>query len=206
MEAKKILQIGQRIPLQQEGEDSAILQIGINWGMIRHKKLFGLITQKETVDLDVSVILMNDKWDLKDHVYYGKLNSRDEAISHTGDDMQGDKHGDDGMDNEVLRIDLDKIAKNIDYIYFIINNFKEQKFVDVPYIQVNIDKYYKDHKADTIASFDLSSTLPLANSLALVIGKIVRTPDNQWEFLALGTKMKSAQLPKIIEEIREYKI
>jgi len=206
MQTLENLQSGDYFSLMQGGKPPSLLRIGINWGMISEKTFFGLVNKRETVDLDVSVILMNERREIIDHVYYGKLESRDGAIKHTGDDMVGDKKGDDGLDNETLMLKISKLNPEVYIIYFILNNFKEQKFSDLPYAKISIRHQHQGQQSELLADFNLSQQEGFANASALVLAKITREVGERWFFHALGEKMPSAQLPQIIEEIRSREL
>jgi tellurium resistance protein TerZ len=106
---------GQKIDLRKEsGEKLTSFCVGVNWGAIEKKALFGLSKSQQSVDLDLSCILIDNNNNLCDHLYSplyriealqqfglpkGKLISVDGALKHTGDDLEGDKGGDDGLDN-----------------------------------------------------------------------------------------------------------
>ena len=132
------LQKGQKIDLRKEsGEKLQNFCIGVNWGAIETKALFGLMKNKQDVDLDLSCVLIDDNNNVCDHLYSplyniqilqqfglpkGKLDSNDGALHHTGDDLQGDKGGDDGLDNEIITVNLDRVAPNVSKIFFFLNN------------------------------------------------------------------------------------
>jgi tellurium resistance protein TerZ len=66
------LQKGQRINLKKEnGADLTQACVGINWGAIEKKGLFG--TKKEAVDLDGSCILFDSNKTLTEVIYLGNL-------------------------------------------------------------------------------------------------------------------------------------
>ena len=96
--------------LKNDGARLEQLCIGINWGVIVEKSFFGLFSDKKSVDLDASVAVFDEKNILLDLIYFGKkkrnfngkpmIISDDNAIIHSGDDLTGDKNGNDGIDND----------------------------------------------------------------------------------------------------------
>ena len=63
-----------------------------------------------------------------DVVYFNHLKSTDGSIQHSGDNLTGEGDGDD----EVITVNLDKISKNVDSIWPIINIYTDQMtFYDV---------------------------------------------------------------------------
>lgn len=78
------LQKGQRISLEKSnGSKLQTVCVGINWGAIEKKGLFGFGTTKEAVDLDASCALYDDNKQLIDVVYFGHLKSKDGAVRHS---------------------------------------------------------------------------------------------------------------------------
>ena len=47
----------------------------------------------------------------------GKVDSLDRALHHYGDDLEGDKEGEDGLDNEIITVDLNRINQSIHQSY-----------------------------------------------------------------------------------------
>ncbi|MCX2473612.1 TerD family protein [Pedobacter sp. MC2016-05] len=118
---------GQKIDLSKEtGAKLTGFCVGVNWGAIETKGFLGLSTNKQSVDLDLSCILIDENNILCDHIYSplynidflqqfglpkGKLVSSDGALRQTGDDLQGDSGGVDGLDNEIITVDLAKLTQ-----------------------------------------------------------------------------------------------
>jgi hypothetical protein len=116
------LQKGQRIDLRKEsGATLTDFCVGVNWGAIETKGFLGLSKNVTNVDLDLSCILVNANKQICDHLYSplykpeilqrfglpnGKLVTKEGALRHSGDDLEGDKGGDDGLDNEIITVNL----------------------------------------------------------------------------------------------------
>src|SRR4030095_5534735 len=100
--------------------------VGINWGAIEKKGLFG--TKKEPVDLDGSCCVYDSNKNLLDTVSFQKLKSSCMAIIHSGDDLTGDLNGDDGLDNEVITLDFGRLNPSAHHVAFFINSFRGQDF------------------------------------------------------------------------------
>ena len=101
---------GQKISLKKD-DGSALNSfcVGANWGAIEKKGFFG--TKKVAVDLDLSAALFDSNKNLAGVVYFGELQAP--GIKHSGDDLTGDIDGDDGLDNEVIEVNLSQIPANI---------------------------------------------------------------------------------------------
>ena len=99
---------GQKISLVKDnGNQLTAFCVGANWGMITTKGFFGGI-KKEAVDLDLSAGFYDGNKNVQGMVYFDELSIA--GVSHSGDDLTGDADGDDGLDNEVLNIDLSRIS------------------------------------------------------------------------------------------------
>lgn len=59
----------------------------------------------------------------------GKDWSTDKAMYHTPDDTEGDKGGDDGLDNEIITVDLTKVNPQIDQIFFFLNIYSPKTLI-----------------------------------------------------------------------------
>lgn len=127
------LEKGQRINLEKEtGAKLTNFCVGCNWGAIVKKTFFGLSSSVVDVDLDLSCLMFDAEGKPIDHIYSplyrfgdrnvglpnGKVDSVDHALHHTGDDTQGDQNGDDGLDNEIITVDLNKVSSQTNSIVF----------------------------------------------------------------------------------------
>ena len=65
----------------------------------------------------------------------GKDWSADKSMYHTPDDTEGDKGGDDGLDNEIITVDLTKVNPAIDQIFFFLNIYQPRNidFQKIPF-------------------------------------------------------------------------
>ena len=121
---------GQKIDLRKaSGETLTSFCVGVNWGAIEKKAFFGLSKNVTDIDLDLSCILVDGTGNLCDHLYSplyrvdvlqqfglpkGKLLTVDGALKHTGDDLAGDKGGDDGLDNEIITVNLAAVNPSVE--------------------------------------------------------------------------------------------
>jgi len=195
---------GQKIDLRKEsGEKLTNFCVGVNWGVITKKALFGLTTVKEEVDLDLSCIMTDANGTLIDHLYsplfnnflqknnfpLGKLASLDGSMKHSGDDLQGDTDGDDGLDNEIITLDLNKINPNIHKVFFFINLFLKPgqniDFAKIPYAKIRMFEG-TIHKVNKVHSeFNIVTDSSFSNKRALILGKLYKR-NEEWKFDAIG--------------------
>lgn len=128
------LEKGQRINLEKEtGAKLTNFCVGCNWGAVVKKTFFGLSSSVVDVDLDLSCLMFDAEGKAIDHIWSplyqfrdrfpkvglpnGKLDSLDRALHHTGDDLTGDQDGDDGLDNEIITVDLPRVSSQVQQIY-----------------------------------------------------------------------------------------
>ncbi len=194
---------GQKIDLTKDsGESLTSFCVGVNWGMIKEKGLFR--SKKIAVDLDASCVLFNENNEVFDVVYYGQLASKDGAILHSGDDLTGDAEGDDGLDNEIISVDLQKISPEVDKIIFFINSYKRQDFATIPFASIRLYEGTPDCVNHIYATYDIAAETVFKGHVSMVLGKLYRR-NAQWRFGAIGEPTKDQTLKDTVETIwRNY--
>jgi tellurium resistance protein TerZ len=198
---------GQKIDLTKStGESLTNFCVGVNWGaIVTEKKTFFGGTKKitEDVDLDLSCVLTDAAGEMVDYIYspdyngflqqknlpLGKLSTRDGALKHSGDDRKGDLDGDDGLDNEIITIDLTKVNPNVDKIFFFLNIYLNQgqnfDFSHVPYAKIRMYEGTATRVNTVFANYDIATNKSFSGKGALVLGKLYKR-DNKWRFDAIG--------------------
>jgi tellurium resistance protein TerZ len=197
---------GQKIDLRKEsGEKLTNFCVGVNWGAIEtvKKTLFGSKKVVEDVDLDLSCIMTDGQGNLVDYIYspdyngflqknnmaLGKLVSADGALRHSGDDRKGDFGGDDGLDNEVITIDLTRVADKVEKIFFFINIYLSQgqthDFSKIPYAKIRMYEGSSTKVNKVHSTYDIATDASYANKRALIMGKLYKRND-EWKFDAIG--------------------
>ena len=188
-----VLKKGQRISLKKEnGTPLTHMCLGINWGAIEKKGLFGG-TRKVAVDLDASIGLFDKNKRLIETVYFGALKSSCGAIRHSGDDLTGDVDGDDGLDNEIISIDLTRINANVDHLALILNSFKGQDFHAIPFAAVRIFEGTLTSVEKVFATFDIANDAQFAGKVSMVLGKLYRHSEG-WKFHSIGEPTRDKNL------------
>lgn len=196
---------GSKISLEKEGKRLEEVCIGLNWGAIKKKSsFFGLIGGgSDTVDLDGSVTLFNDSKRALETVSYRKLKSSDGSIQHSGDDRSGDAGGDDGKDNEIIQIILPKVSIDVTQIVFFLNSYKGQDFADIPYSKIRIFEGNHKEVKSVFATFNLSSDPSFSGSVSMVMGKLVRKANGNWDFSAIGEAIAAPNIDETIKVIQQ---
>lgn len=210
------LQKGQRIDLRKNsGETLTKFCVGVNWGAIEKKAFFGLSKNVTDVDLDLSCVLLDGNGQPCDHLYSplyrpeilakfglpaGKLVSVNGALRHTGDDLEGDKGGDDGLDNEIITVDLSQVDPNVSQIFFFLNNVGAEDFSQIPYAKIRMYEGTPTHVKEVFASYNVSAEPNYAGKKALIMGKLYKK-DNEWKFNAIGDPTEDSFLGQTIQRI-----
>ncbi len=212
---------GQKIDLRKStGEQLTNFCVGVNWGAIEtvKKGFFGSKKIIEDVDLDLSCIMTNANGDLVDWIYspdyngflqknnypLGKLTSKDGALKHTGDDRQGDVGGDDGLDNEIITVDLNRVSADIDKIFFFINIYLNQgqnfDFSNIPFAKIRMYEGTPTRVNSIHSSYDIVTDSTYAGNGALIMGKLYRR-GTEWKFDAIGEPSNDRIFLETIQKI-----
>ena len=179
------LEKGQRINLEKSNGSKLVnLCVGVNWGAIEKKGFFGG-KKMEAVDLDASCATFNDNNQALEVVYFGNLKSKNGSIRHSGDDVVGDTGGDDGLDNEVISVDLSKIDSSVTKIAFVLNSFRGQDFKTIPFASIRIYEGTSSHVNEVFATYDIANGPNFAGHVSMVMGVFYKKND-EWKFNAIG--------------------
>ncbi|MBK5720876.1 TerD family protein [Dysgonomonas sp. Marseille-P4677] len=220
------LEKGQRINLEKStGGSLTNFCVGVNWGAIEKQVLksgflgFGAkaVTEVVDVDLDLSCVMFDENGNLCDHLYsplyrqdllaqfglpLGKLLSYNDALKHTGDDLEGDKGGDDGLDNEIITVDLTKVSSNVTSIFFFLNNVGQEDFAQIPYAKIRMYEGTPTKVDSVYAEYNVVAEPQYKGKKALVMGQLYKK-DNTWKFNAVGDAYEDSFLGQTIQRIRQ---
>ena len=195
------IQKGQRISLEKSGGGTLNqLCLGANWGAIEKKGLFGKKTV--AVDLDASVALFNSDKKLIDLVYFGQLAAKKGGIVHSGDDTEGDIDGDDGLDNEVISINLSSVDSDVEQIVFILNSYKGQDFKEIPFASLRIYEGTASRVDSVFATYDIANDTKFEGALSIIMGKLYRH-NGSWKFSAIGDPSTDKKLETIVSTVQQ---
>lgn len=196
------LEKGQRINLEKDnGAKMTNFCVGCNWGAITKKAFFGLTTKVVDVDLDLSCMMFDIDGKVVDHIWsplynfggklpQGKLDSNDCALHHTGDDRTGDPDGDDGLDNEIITVNLNRVSSNINSIVFFLNIYNNKEyggdFSGIPYASIRMFEGTPERPPKQVfAQYNVATKTDCIGKRALIMGKLYRHNGN-WKFAAIG--------------------
>lgn len=215
------LEKGQRINLEKgNGSKLSAFCVGCNWGaIVKGGGFLGLGKKTVDVDLDLSCVMINDRGELIDHIYSplyrseflgrygmpaGKVDSNDRALHHSGDDLKGDQGGDDGLDNEIITVDLNRVSPAVNQIFFFLNNCGKEDFSQIPYASIRMYEGTPTRVKEVFASYDVAAEPRYAGMTALIMGKLYRR-NGEWKFSAIGDAFPDANICETIRRIvRDY--
>ena len=215
------LEKGQRINLEKEtGAKLTNFCVGCNWGAIIKKTFFGLSTSVVDVDLDLSCMMFDANGGVVDHIWsplyqfngklpQGKLDSNDFALHHTGDDLTGDQNGDDGLDNEIITVDLNRVSYNVNSIVFFLNIYNNNEysgdFSGIPYASIRMFEGTPERPPKQVfAQYNVATKTECVGKRALVMGKLYRR-NGEWKFAAIGDAFEDKTIGQTIVRVaRDY--
>ncbi|GAB3932210.1 TerD family protein [Mucilaginibacter myungsuensis] len=195
------LEKGQRINLAKS--DGAKLQnicVGINWGAIQKKGMFGFGSTTEAVDLDGSCALFSEDKRLEEVVYFGNLKSKNNSVRHSGDDLTGDIGGDDGLDNEVITVELSNLPATTTYVAFVLNSFRGQDFASIPFASIRIYEGTPKRVNEVFAKYDIANSANFAGHVSMVLGVFYKK-NGEWKFNALGEPTRDRKLEETVRTV-----
>jgi tellurium resistance protein TerZ len=194
------LEKGQRISLEKNGNKLDSVCVGVNWGAIEKKGFFG--TKKVAVDLDASISLHGVDKQPMDVVFYGQLSSKDGSIKHSGDDLTGDLDGDDGLDNEIITINLKNVPASVEKLAIVLNSFQGQDFSQIPFASVRLYEGTPTRVDSVMASYNIASEDKFKGSVSMILGILYRNKDD-WKFKAVGEPTKDRKLQDTIKTVSD---
>lgn len=210
------LEKGQRINLEKNnGAKLTQFCVGCNWGSIIKNGFLGLGNSVQDIDLDLSCVMLDANGNLCDHIYSplyrkefldqygmppGKVDSNDRALHHSGDDLKGDQDGDDGLDNEIITVDLNKISSSVEQIFFFLNNCGKEDFSQIPYASIRMYEGTPEWVKEIFAQYDVAAESQYQDKTALIMGKLYRR-GGEWKFSAIGDAYPDGNLCETIKRI-----
>ena len=171
------LQKGQRVDLTKDRPSLKNVLIGLGWDINHYDG-------ETDFDLDASAFMTKANGKVgneNDFIFYGNLNHVSGSVQHMGDNRTGEGDGDD----EVIKVQLDKIPSDYDTISFTVTIYEAEKrlqnfgMVENAYVRL-ID----EDTGEELVRFDL--TEDFSTETALVVAEIYKR-DGQWKFVAIGS-------------------
>lgn len=185
-------------------ETTTMKEVVVNEGFlgIGRKTEIRPVKEEIDVDVDLSCVMLDASGQLVDTLYsplykkeffqaaglpVGKDWSADQSMFHTPDDTEGDKGGDDGLDNEIITIDLAKVNPSISQIFFFLNIYSPRNidFQKIPYVAIRMYEGTPQRVVSVFAQYDVAKENQFAGKDALIMGKLYRR-NGEWKFAAIG--------------------
>lgn len=177
---------GQGVSLTKDAPNLKRVLIGLGWDPI--KRFFG----SENMDIDSSVICIDENGRKESVVYYGKNRHRSGAINHHGDNLTGVGEGDD----EQIEIMLDKVPANISRLSIIINIYcaysRGQHFGNVRNCFVHVDDM---DSSKELVRYDVDGNFD--DKTGIFVAEIYRY-NGEWKFKAIGEGVKVADIAEMV--------
>ncbi len=152
------------------------ITVGLGWDPAKPKstlgKLFG--GGASSIDLDASCILLDDRCNQLDMVWFRQLASKCKSIQHSGDNLTGEGDGDD----ESIMIDLTRLPQNIAHLAFTVNSFRGQTFNEVENAHCRV----LDQNKKELCIFKLNEQ---GRHTGVLIATLSRA-GGEWKFTAQG--------------------
>lgn len=209
---------GQRIDLKKaSGATLTDFCVGVNWGGIESRGFLGLTKKIENVDLDLSAALLNNDGALCDHIYSplykpeilakcglppGKLVAANGALRHTGDDQAGDSGGDDGLDNEIITVNLNQVPADVGQIFFFLNSCGKEDFSVIPYAKIRMFEGTPTKVKEVFASYNVAAEPQFSGKRALILGRLYRR-GSEWKFAAMGEPTEDVFVGQTVARIAQ---
>lgn len=118
------------------GIDAGTLFFALNYDFTKIESK-GLLKRfkknKEAIDIDLACVLYDTHCTIHDIVWFKQLRDRAESVKHQGDSLNGKDRGEQAMylaplDQEQIRLSLEKIPLNITHIALIANSYHNHPF------------------------------------------------------------------------------
>eukprot|EP00927_Polykrikos_kofoidii_P043011 TRINITY_DN3706_c0_g1_i1.p1 TRINITY_DN3706_c0_g1~~TRINITY_DN3706_c0_g1_i1.p1 ORF type:complete len:464 (-),score=83.09 TRINITY_DN3706_c0_g1_i1:39-1430(-) len=158
------------------------ITVGLGWDVDEGK-----------VDLDVTAVLFDASARMLEAVYFGRLESVEHGITHSGDNLTGEGGGDD----EQIVVRLGSIGAVVLQVFFVVNIYTTGKcFTEVanPYCRI-VD----DASGSELCRYRLRDA---GHEKGLIIAKLARE-SGRWAFHALGLPCRGQtykdSLPQILD-------
>jgi len=167
---------GGRVSLSKEAPGLNNIKVGLGWDA-------NATDTGADFDLDASVFMLNSSGQVVSDahfIFYNNATSPDGAVVHQGDNRTGEGDGDD----EVIEIDLGKVAPEVDKIIFTVTideaQARNQNFGQVNNSLIRIVN--QDGNAE-ITKYELDEDY--SSETAINFGELYRK-DGGWNFKAVG--------------------
>ncbi|WP_406271516.1 tellurium resistance TerZ family protein [Nocardia sp. NBC_00881] len=176
----------------ESGTGLDYVRMALGWDPVHRRRWFG--RRSKDIDLNASALLFAEDR-LVDVVYHQQLNSTDGSVRHLGDSTTGEGKG----DNEIITVDLTRLAPQITTVIFIVTCYTGQTFqqIDNAFCRV------VDGMSGTeITRYDLGGG---GSHTGLVMGKLVHSSDG-WQFDEIGAAIHAQHPVEAVSQLTAFLI
>lgn len=176
---------GQGVNLKKEAPNLKRILIGLGWDPVEESR-------EPNMDIDASIICIDENNRHESTIYYGRLEHRSGAIKHYGDNLTGDGDGDD----EQIEIKLDEVPVKISRLAVIINIYsaysRRQHFGKVKNCFVHADDI---DSGKELVRYDVDGNFD--GKTGIFVADIYRH-NGEWKFKAIGEGVKVADIDEMV--------
>lgn len=159
----------------------------LGWDQAQTLPLIGrLLKPEQPIDLDASCLLYSGDGKLLDKIGCDHLVSRCAAVRHSGDNTAGDSDGED----EIIAMDLTRIAPEIKVLLFTVTSFSGQT---LDHVQNAYGRLIDLDRRMDLVSFDLTTIGP---HTGIVLARIYRN-ETGWHVQAIGETVDARSIDDI---------
>ncbi|WP_129140466.1 TerD family protein [Modicisalibacter coralii] len=166
---------GGNISLSKEAPGIKKIRIGLGWD--------ARVTTGQDFDLDASIFLTNSEGKCRqdqDFIFYNNLKSTDGSVEHMGDNRTGAGDGDD----EVIKVDLEKVPSDVDKIAVTVTIHDAQsRGQNFGQVENAFARVINDESDQEIVRYDLSEDYSVED--AMIFCEVYRN-NGEWKFRAIG--------------------
>jgi len=155
-------------------------------------------------DLDASAVLMGSDGKAVEAVFFGRLESIEHGIQHTGDIEHGIQHTGDNLtgegegDDEQILVDLKRIGGKILQVVFCVNIYTQRK----TFAQVS-NPFCRVVDSSSGAELCRYALRDAGSDNGLIIARIAREAGGRWGFHALGLPSRGTMYKDSLLQIRQ---
>ena len=176
-----------------DGSGLSKLSVGVGWDPVKSKGFMGFGGTAKAIDLDASIVMLDENKQVVDMVWWQKKISSCNAIRHSGDNQTGEGGGDD----ETIDINTAALPARVKYLVVTVNSFRRQHFDQVENAFCNI----YDEKKQKLVQMNISEK----GAFTGVILAVIERNEGEWKVKSIGKPTQGLvagdMLPDIVGEL-----
>jgi tellurium resistance protein TerZ len=186
--------------------------VGFNWVAIetivsvKKGSFFGLggttvkNKVKVKVNLHASCVLLDSSKQVLEIIHLGYLNSKTGFVNLTCVNLSGGIDGNDGLDNEIITVNLERLPANVNQIVFFLISNKKQVFADIPFVTIRIYEGTPDRVDKVLETLYVSSLPEFAGKTSAIMGKFYRV-NGEWKYNNIGHPTSDTDMNQVLQKI-----